>query len=101
MADRYSERGDEGDTAGQRADPVATKNADLAQAGGPLAGDPAKGGSAYASEGRDNRGSLDTSPDRSRTPDVPASNTVAPRAVASQDRELRDTEAKARKNTQP
>lgn len=101
MADKHSERDGDAEIAGQRADPVAAKNEDLVQAGGPLAGDPGKRGSAFASEGRDNRGSLDTSPDRAPAPDVPASNTVAPRAMASMDRELRETEEKARKGTQP
>ena len=101
-----SERDGDPEIAGQRADPVAAQNEDLAQAGGPIvggpsAGEPAKGGDAYAAGGQTGPGVAGPSGNRAPASDVPASNTVAPRVYTSMDDELRETEEQMRKTASP
>ena len=100
MADGHSERDGDADIAGQRADPVAARNEDLAQAGGPLAGEPAKGGDAFASGGQRGKGAAEPSGSRTDPSGPPASNAVAPRVHTAMDGEVRDAE-KARRTAAP
>lgn len=92
-----------GDAAasGQRSDPVATENQDLAQAGGPSAGEPAAVGSQYASRGQQDRREGRPSGERAEASGVPASNEVAPVVRASMDDDVRLTDEKARRIAGP
>ena len=101
MADGHSERDGEAEIAGQRADPVAAQNEDLVQAGGPMAGEPARRGDAYASGGQKGPGAAAPSGSRAGAADVPASNTVAPLVHTSMDEEVRETEEQMRKTASP
>ncbi|WP_237478058.1 hypothetical protein [Lichenibacterium dinghuense] len=87
--------------AGQRADPVAAQNEDLVQAGGPVAGEPARGGDAYASGGPKGKGGVAPSGSRTAGSDAPIASDVAPRVHTAMDEEVRDAEEKARKTASP
>ena len=87
--------------AGQRADPVAAQNEDLAQGGGPVAGEPAKRGDAYASGGPKGKGGVETSGSRTAGSDAPIASDVAPRVHTAMDDDVRATEEKARKTASP
>ncbi len=97
----HSERDGDAEIAGQRADPVAAQNEDLVQTGGPVAGEPARGGDAYASGGQKGPGAAAPSGNRAPDSDVPASNVIAPRVHTSMDDDLRDTEEKIRRTASP
>lgn len=105
MATKHSEQdgdpsiGGDRTASGQMADPVATKGKAQAQAGGPLAGEPAAGGTGYASGGQNGPGGPDPSGRRTGSPDIPASNEVAPPVRTAMDDDVRATEEKARSTT--
>ena len=101
MAGEKSGRDGDAEIAGQRADPVAAQNEDLAQAGGPLAGEPAAGGDAFASGGQRGKGAAEPSGSRADPSGPPPSNGAAPRVHTAMDAEVRDTEEKARKTASP
>ncbi|RYC33323.1 hypothetical protein D3273_02290 [Lichenibacterium minor] len=101
MANGHSERNGDAEIAGQRADPVAAQNEDLVQAGGPVAGEPAKGGDAYASGGQRGGGGAEPSGSRTDPSGPPASNAAAPRVHTAMDGDVRDTEEKARRTAAP
>lgn len=95
------EHDEDKEIAGQRADPVAAQNEDLAQAGGPIAGEPGRGGDAYASGGPKGRGAVEESGSRTGGSDAPIASDVAPRVHTAMDDDVRATEEKARKTAAP
>ena len=91
---------DGGATASKkRADPVAARSEDLAQAGGPVAGEPGAGGAQFGS-GRMHEGGAEPSGNRADS-NAPIASDVAPLVHTSMDDEVRTAEEKAHKNTNP
>lgn len=84
--------GGDASAAGQTADPVARDGKALAQAGGPRVGEPAAGGTGYASGGQP---AGDGDPRPEARADTPASNTVAPTARSAMDGDLHETERRS------
>ena len=101
MRNRQGER--DGDPAtggsvpasGHTSDPVATENARLTHAGGPMAGEPGAAGAGFGSGGGTGPGGAEQSGRRTRPSDGPASNEVAPGVQTAMDDDVRVTEEKA------
>lgn len=79
--------------AGQSADPIATRTKDLAQRGGPLAGEPAAGGSGLPSGDRAGTGRSEPGGPRPEATGVPASNEAAPPYRSAMDDDLHKVDA--------
>lgn len=85
--------GGDATAAGQSADPIATRTKDLAGRGGPLAGEPAAGGSGLPSGDRSGAGRSGPGGPRPAAADVPASNEAAPPYRSAMDEDLHRVDA--------
>ena len=90
---------DEAETAGQRADPVATRNADLAHAGGLFTGEVEPGGAGFGS-GPTPKGTAKPSGTRAKS-DAPIASDVAPMVHTAMDDDLHAVEEQSHRTTRP
>ena len=90
---------DEGETAGQRADPVATRNEDLAHAGGPIVGEVEPGGAGFGS-GPTQGGTAKPSGSRAKS-DAPIASDVAPLVHTAMDGDVRAVEEQSHRTARP
>lgn len=80
-------------------DPLASRNEDLTNAGGPLAGKPGAGGTGFGA-GEPQKGHATPSGKRAVS-DAPIASDVAPIVHTSMDDEVRAVEAGAHRSTRP
>ena len=94
-----SDQDDAADGAKKMLDPSAAQNENLADAGGPLGGEPGAGGAGFGS-GEPAAGGAKPSGNRAKS-DAPISSDVAPIVHTSMDDTVRDVEEKAHRSTRP